>query len=208
MSDYLTDEEQLAKLKSWWENNGLALIGAVVVAVAGVVGWRWYSDSTGENIARASDLYADFIVAEGTERQSILDTMARELPDTTYMSFAILAEAHDRALAEDYPAAEAELRRALATDPERVVADLIRVRLGRVLQQLDRSDEALEILGAVRSSGFRPQVAELKGDIHLARGERALAHEAYTAALADLQDGSQKPLLELKAADTADPNDA
>ncbi|MEZ5549871.1 MAG: tetratricopeptide repeat protein [Pseudomonadales bacterium] len=208
MSDYLTDEEQLAKLKGWWESNGMALIGAVVVAVAGVVGWRWYSDSTAEQIARASDLYADFLVAEGAEQQSILDTMARELPDSTYLSFAILAEAHDRVIAEDYPAAEAALRRALATNPERVVADLIRVRLGRVLQQLDRSDEALEVLGAVRSAGFRPQVAELKGDIHLARGEKRLAHEAYKAALADLPDGSQKPLLELKAADTAEADDA
>lgn len=208
MSDYLTDEEQLAKLRSWWESNGLLMIAAVVIAVIGVVGWRWYADTSAEKTARASDLYADFLIAEGPSRQTILDTLASELPDTTYYTFAILQEARERIAEEDFPAAEDALRRALATKPERVVADLIRLRLGRLLQQMDRGDDALTIIAEVRSAGFRPQVAELKGDIHLARGERALAHEAYTAALVDLADGSQRPLLELKAADTADPDDA
>ena len=208
MSDYLTDEEQLAKLKGWWETNGLLLVGAVVIAVSGVVGWRWYEDSSAEKTARASDLYADFLIGEGPAQQTILDTLASELPETTYHTFAILQQAHDRMVAEDFAGTEEALRRALATKPERIIADLIRLRLARLLQQLDRSDEALTVIADVRSAGFRPQVAELKGDIHLAKGERALAHEAYNAALIDLTDGSQRPLLELKAADTADPDDA
>ena len=56
----------------------------------------------------------------------------------------------------------------------------------------------------MRSSGFRIQVAELKGDIHLARGERALAHESYVAAKSYVQAGDQRPVLEMKIADTAD----
>ena len=42
MSDYLTDEEQVAKLKSWWDENGVSVIVTLVLVVAGVVGWRWY----------------------------------------------------------------------------------------------------------------------------------------------------------------------
>ena len=38
--------------------------------------------------------------------------------------------------------------------------------------------------------------------------EKTSGSEAYKAALADLPDGSQKPLLELKAADTAEADDA
>ena len=57
MSDYLTDEEQLDKLKKWWEENGLMLAGAVVVAVAGLVGWNWYGEQKAATIAGSSDLY-------------------------------------------------------------------------------------------------------------------------------------------------------
>ena len=42
----------------------------------------------------------------------------------------------------------------------------------------------------------------------MVRGERGQAHEAYSAALNEAGEGSQRPLLEMKVADTADTNDA
>jgi predicted negative regulator of RcsB-dependent stress response len=51
-------------------------------------------------------------------------------------------------------------------------------------------------------------VQELKGDIHMTRGERALAHEAYSAALAEAGEDAQRPLLKLKVSDTADADEA
>ena len=65
MSDYLTDEEQLDKLKKWWEENGLMLAGAVVLSVAGVIGWNWYGEREAAAIAGSSDLYVDYLQAEG-----------------------------------------------------------------------------------------------------------------------------------------------
>ena len=205
MSDYLTDEEQIARLKSWWDDNGVMLIGAVVLAVAGSFGWRWYADSTAAEVARAADLYAEFISAEGEDKKAAGRRVGREVPSSRYNTFVALRQAQQYVAAEAYAEAEAELRAALAgASGDDALGDLARLRLARVLQQLDRSGEALEVLGGVRGEGFRPQVAELKGDIHLARGERALAHEAYSAALADLTESSQEALLELKVADTAD----
>ena len=67
---------------------------------------------------------------------------------------------------------------------------------------------ALAMLGQVKSIGLRSHVQELKGDIHMARGERALAHEAYSAALAEAGQQATRPLLKLKVADTADANEA
>ena len=78
MSDYLTDEEQLDKLKKWWEDNGLMLVGAVVVSVAGVIGWNWYGERRDAAIASSSDLYVDYLRAEGTERETIEATLASE----------------------------------------------------------------------------------------------------------------------------------
>jgi predicted negative regulator of RcsB-dependent stress response len=192
-------------LKSWWDDNGVMLIGAVVLAVAGSFGWRWYADSRAAEVARAADLYAEFISAEGEDKKAAGRRVGQEVPSSRYNTFVALRQAQQYVAAEAYAEAEAELRAALAGAPgDDALGDLARLRLARVLQQLDRSGEALEVLGGVRGEGFRPQVAELKGDIHLARGERALAHEAYSAALADLTEGSQGALLELKVADTAD----
>ena len=204
MSDYLTDEEQLDKLRKWWEENGLMMVGAVVVAVAGVIGWNWYGDQRAETIATTSDLYVDYLEAEGTERETIEATLAAEYPDSVYRVFVLLRNAKIEADNENPEAALAVLNEALPLVDEDSLADVIRIRIARLQQELDQSDAALATLSGVKSLGLRSQVQELKGDIHMARGERALAHEAYSAALAEAADEAGRPLLQLKVADTAD----
>lgn len=204
MSDYLTDEEQMARLRSWWEQNGTALLIGVVLAVAGVVGWRWYDSSAQERTQRGSELYAQWLEAGDESKKRLAELIAEEADGTAYPAFVLMHRARTLADAGDSAAAEAPLRDAVAAAPDQELADLARLRLARVLFDLDRTDEALGVLMEVRGAGYRVLAAELKGDIHLARGERALAHEAYQSALAEAQEGSQRPLLEVKVADTAD----
>ena len=208
MSDYLSEEEQIARLKSWWDENGVMLVAAIVVGIGGIVGWRYYDTTRTEDIAAAADLYADYLVAEGETRDAAAAAVGERIPNTAYHALVILRGASTSVEAEEFETAAAQLSEALAAAPTEALKDLVRVRLARVQQQLDRSDAALATLAEVRGEGYRPVVAELKGDIHLERGERALAHEAYQSALDALGDGSQKPLLELKVADTADAADA
>ena len=208
MSDYLSDEEQITRLKTWWDENGVMLVVAVVVGIAGIVGWRFYDAARAEDIAAAADLYASYLAAEEDARAAAATVVSEEIPNTAYHALVLLRAASASVEAEDFAAAESQLRDALAAAPADTLKDLVRLRLARVQQQLDQADAALATLAEVRGEGFRPVVAELKGDIHLERGERALAHEAYRSALDGLDDGSQKPLLELKVADTADAADA
>ncbi len=208
MSDYLTDEEQLDKLRKWWEENGLMLVGAVVVAVAGVIGWNWYGQRQSETVAGSSDLYVDYLRAQGTERETIAGTLADEYPDSVYRAFIFLREAETEAANENPEAALVALNEALSLVDDDKLADVIRIRIARLEQELDRSEAALAMLGQVRSIGQRAYVQELKGDIHMARGERALAHEAYSAALEEAGGETARPLLKLKVADTADANEA
>ena len=211
MSDYLTDEEQMARLKTWWEQYGRALVVALVLGVTGVIGWRWYEDTRQVDIAAAADLYADYLDTEGEARQQFTQSIAEQIPESAYHTLVLIRSARDSVDAEDFEMAETHLRSALAAADSDVLNDLVNVRLAKVLQQRDKADEALQTLAKVRGEGFRPVVAELKGDIHLGRGERALAHEAYKSALegvADLQRSTQRALLELKVLDTADAADA
>jgi predicted negative regulator of RcsB-dependent stress response len=208
VSDYLTDEEQLDKLKKWWEENGLMLAGAVVVAVAGVVGWNWYGERQSASIAGSSDLYVDYLSAEGAERDTIEATLAADYPDSVYRAFILMREAQTEAENENPEGALEALNASLSAVSDDKLADVIRIRIARLEQELDRSDAALGTLAEVRSLGLRSHVQELKGDIHMARGERALAHEAYSAALGEAGEAAQRPLLKLKVADTADANEA
>ena len=211
MSDYLTDEEQIARLKTWWEQYGRVLIAALVLGVTGVVGWRWYDDTRQVEIAAASDLYADYLETEGAAAEQFASNIAEQIPESAYHALVLIRSARDAMDAEDFEAAEAHLRSALAAADGEVLTDLINIRLARVLQQQDLADQALATLASVRGEGFRPIVAELKGDIHLSRGERTLAHEAYKSALDSVSGGqrnTQRALLELKVQDTADAVDA
>jgi predicted negative regulator of RcsB-dependent stress response len=204
VSDYLTDEEQVARFKSWWDENGIATVAGLVLVIAGVVGWRWYDGYQDQEIAMASDLYEEFLASSGVARDTIAGTIASEASQSTYHAFALMHQARDAAAGGDYETAEAHLQAAISVAPEPELTDLARLRLARLQQQGDRSEVALETLGAIRGEGFRSHVAELKGDIHLARGERLLAHESYSAAMSDETDKSQRPILKMKVADTAD----
>lgn len=208
MSDYLTDEEQLDKLRKWWQENGLMLAGAVVVSVLGLVGWNWFGQRQAAEIAGSSDLYVDYLNASGTEREMVEATLNSEYPDSIYRVFVTLRNARAQMDAEDAAGALVTLEEALNLVDDDKLADVIRLRIARVQQELDQSEAALGTLGDVHSTGLRSRVQELKGDIHMARGERGLAHEAYSAALSEAGEDAQRPLLELKVTDTADANEA
>jgi predicted negative regulator of RcsB-dependent stress response len=204
VSDYLTDEEQMARLRDWWQQNGTSLIVGVVLVVIGVVGWRWYQSSVEERIANGSDLYAQWLESQGEARQRLGELIEQEAAGTAYPTFVLFHQARDAVEAGDLASAEANLQSAVTAAPGRELADLARLRLARVLFDLDRGSEALEALRQIRGEGYRALAAELQGDIHLASGDRAGAHEAYASALAQAREGSQRPLLEVKVADTAD----
>lgn len=208
MSDYLTDEEQLARLRAWWERYGTPLTVALVLAVAAVLGWRWYQSNVEERIQRASDLYAEFQQADGEAREELADRILQEGKGTAYPTFVLLEQAEARVAADDAAGAEPLLRQAVEAASGKELADLARLRLARVLFALDRTDEALGVLGQIRGEGYLSLAAELTGDIHLARGDRVLAHQAYTKAMSHVQAGDQRPLLEMKIADTADTSDS
>jgi len=204
MSDYLSEEEQLAQLKTVWQRYGIPVLLAVVVAGGAFAGWRWLESRTAAEVAAASERYDAFLEADGDTRSALLDELQRDYADTGYAALALLAHAGETVADGDLAAAATALEEAAAAAPDPVVADLAQVRLARVRQQLGDTDAALAALGAVRGAGYRPLALELKGDMHMARGERGEAHKAYLAARDALPEGMERPLLAMKVTDTAD----
>lgn len=208
MSDYLTDEEQAERLKRWWDENGLALIATLAVAVLAVVGWRYYQSWSSDRAAAASDAYRDYLEARsaGEPVTELLGAIDGEFDGTTYQAFSLLYRAADEVAGEDFEAALEHLQTAIEVADLPVLADLARLNAAKVQFELDRLDDCLATLGGIRSRGFEMSVAELSGDVHVALGQLEAAREAYRAgieATRDLGAATTAPglaILELKLA--------
>jgi predicted negative regulator of RcsB-dependent stress response len=208
VADYLSEEEQLARLRGWWQKYGLALVLGAVLVVAAILGWRWYQSHVEERIARTSDLYVEFQTATGEAREALAVRILGEGGGTAYPAFVLFEQAQSAVASDDREGAERLLRQAISVATATELADTARLRLARVLVDLERTDDALRVLGDVRAAGYVSLAAEMQGDIHLFLGNRTLARASYTRAADQLPAGEQRPLLEMKLADTADAVDS
>lgn len=211
MADFLTDEEQAERLKRWWDKNGTALVIGLVLAIGGVIGWRYYQDYAGEQADAASDAFDAFLEARATEESPSehLAVLDGEFTGSAYHVFSLLYRAADQVAEEDWEEALAFLERAVELADDGPLRDIARLRSAKVLYQLDRLDDASAQLGAVGGVGFEAQVAELSGDIAVARGDLELASTAYAAALESAEQAAGGTLpgveaLELKRASLVD----
>ncbi len=198
MSEYLSEEEQVARIKSWWDENGTTLVVSVVVAVAAAFGWNWYGGYQEDQTAAASSTYVTYEQADEVGRSAAVAALAEQFPGSAYHVLALFNEAQNATEAGDLQAAETHLNSVVEQGQDQLLVDLAKVRLAKLQQAQDRSTEALATLAAINSEGYRAWGLEAKGDIHASRGELQLAHEAYTAALESLGEGARRPLLEMK----------
>jgi predicted negative regulator of RcsB-dependent stress response len=209
VSEYLNDDEQLQVLRRWWSNNGTALIVGLILAIGGVVGWRWYTDHTAAREEAASAAYQHYLqvrdsaTASPADKDAALAVIDTEFPASAYHVFALFYRARDAVEAGDYKQGAQWLTAALDEAKDSSMRDLARIRLARVQLQLGETQAALDLLQAVKGTGFRGYVAELKGDILLGQGNKAEALEAYRAAAAAEDGAANDPVLKMKIVDLA-----
>ena len=187
MSDILSDEEDLARLKSWWGEYGTTILVSVGLALVVIIGWRWWESQQAASIAAASDAYQTYSTAAPAEKASALEVLASEHAGTAYYAFALLDQAKQSIDAGDLATARTHLSAAVDAAPHALLGDLARLRLARVLRGLGEEDAAMNMLTAIKSEGYPAWALEAKGDMHAAVGEVEQAHAAYTAAKEALQ---------------------
>ena len=210
MSEYRTDEETVEQIQRFWRENGLALVLTVVVAVGGVLGWRWWQESRATEIAAASARYLEWREALGEDgaataaSERIAATLRERRPDSAYASLLRFHAARRAVLEDDLAAARAELEAVLATGLPVAFHDLARLRLARLDLAAGAPRDALAQLDAIEGGEEMPTVLELRGDVLLALEEIDGARAAYDAALI-LADGGGAggSLLEIKREDLA-----
>ncbi|WP_018870393.1 MULTISPECIES: tetratricopeptide repeat protein [unclassified Thioalkalivibrio] len=184
---YLTDEEKAERIKQWWSDNGMAVIAGLVLGIAGLFGYNWWSGQQAERAEQASEMYQalQFSMRAGQYEQA--DEMARQLIEhggrTPYVALAWAHRAEVALAGGEQEAAVAALREAVDAAPDDGHRALFRLRLVRQLIRTEALDEAASVLATVEHDAFRGLRLELDGDLARARGDHDTARERYREAL-------------------------
>ena len=203
MSEFLSDEEQISRFKSWWGENGFSLVIGVAVAVAVIVGWRFYDSSNQATMELGSKAYAEYKEAEAGTREAIADKIKSEFTGSSYHAMVSMAQASEASKTGDLQGAVILLEDAIAVAGSTVLGDLGRLRLAKVQFGLDRKEAALATLSGISNDGYRSWALESQGDIYFAMGNIEQAHKAYSGAADSLQESGERPLLKIKIENTA-----
>jgi predicted negative regulator of RcsB-dependent stress response len=204
MDAHLTDDEKLAEVKKWWGENGGSIITGVVLGLAVLFGGKAWFAYQERNAETASNIYTTLMTAlEGGDEQVVNERAAMLISDyssTPYATLAALALARMNIEADELAAAQSRLQWVIDNTDSDVMRDTARLRMARVMVAMGNLDAALALLDQVTAgTPFDPLYTEVRGDIDVARGDRAAARKAYQAALdATASDSPGRHLLQLK----------
>ncbi len=209
-----TEEEQVEALKKWFEENGVSLVVGIVLALAAVFGYRAWDNNVRETGEAASAIYENLVSAvvavpgEGlsesmrTTGQTLADQLKNEYGDSTYAQFAGLQMARVAVEAGDLDKAATELKWVISNGAQGSIEIIARMRLARVLESMDKLDEAMATIDVKRDLGqHRSSWEEVRGDIYLAMGKNEEARQAYQLALTNVSQEGAKPYLTMKLED-------
>jgi predicted negative regulator of RcsB-dependent stress response len=205
VDDYLSDKEQVERLRQWWRENGWFLIGGVALGLLALYGYRQYFAYQDRQAENAAALYASVQAATDDSNTATAETvfaqLRSEFPDHAYThQAALLVASAEVVTAPDSAAEKLRFTMEQSDDPE--LAMIARLRLARVLVYREQHQEALALLNVPEPRQFAGRIAEIKGDIHVALGETDAARTAYLEALvspgAELLD---RGFLQMKLAD-------
>ena len=186
MSEYATDEEELEKLKNWWNDNKVFVVTGLIAGGAILFGYNWYKDMVQERAATASAVFEELKEAVTGNNRDVAIAKATELQDkfsaTPYDAQAALGLAKVHVESGDYDAAIATLKEAISIGNTEL-GHVARLRLARVQLAAGKIDDAKTTL-SVRSEGeFSPLYQEMRGDVFAAAGDSEAAVEQYKLAL-------------------------
>lgn len=203
MSAYQTEEEQVEAIKKWWKDNGKSVIGGIVLGFAiigGWQGWQGYQRNQGE----AASAYFDAMrqaVRTGQDDKAIDDAkrLIGEYGGSAYASFAALELARLSYARGEKAAARNHLQWVADSAPDPSIAEVARLRLGRLLLDMSELDALQALLAQPPMPAFAGEFSVLQGDLERARGNDDAAREAYQAAL--LKGVEDEGLLRMKLVD-------
>ncbi len=205
MDDLLSEKEQIEKMRTWWSDYGLYVIGGVVLGAAILFGINYYQTQKVETEIAASvhyDEVAEHVVNGDLDAaEASAAKLDSEFGNSSYAAQSKLAMSRlymDRNRDED--AAQA-LRELLEMSGFENLKHIARVRLAKILLYQGKPEDVLSLLEGQGNAAFAARYAEELGDAYVALGRYEEARASYQAALGEAQPTVDQGLIQLKLMD-------
>jgi predicted negative regulator of RcsB-dependent stress response len=205
VDDLLSEKEQIEKMRTWWSDYGLYVIGGVVLGAAILFGINYYQTQKVDAEIAASVLYdqiTEHVVAGDLEAaEASAGALNGEYGNSSYAAQSKLAMARlymDKNRDQDAVRALNEL---LAMDGFDHLKHVARARLAKILLYQGKPEEVLSLLEGQENAAFAARYAEELGDAYVALGRYDEARASYQAALGEAQPTVDRGLIQLKLLD-------
>lgn len=199
------DYEQEQLVKEWLSKNWFTIVAGIALGIGGLWGYgKWQDTKSLQNQEAAiefTQLEASISISEPADAAQLITDYEANYGNNIYTIQARLKAANRLVEANDIAAAKAQYELLIAAKPDKPIAEMVRLRLARLLVSEGDYSAALAELGMVQSKAYRTIVEEVIGDIYVAQGEAGKAVDAYQLALNEGEGYSGKQIIEMKLAD-------
>nr|WP_314265528.1 tetratricopeptide repeat protein [uncultured Moellerella sp.] len=200
MEVYTNENEQVDAIKSFFINNGKAIVIGLILGIGAVVGWNyWQSNSSNklQDSAQAFEKVSSTLHSGTAESITQAEKFAAETNDVysalINLQLAQVAVENNK-LADAEKALVAAIEKAKTDD----LKDLIHLRLARVQLAQNKADAAILSLDLVKGAGWITAAEDVRGDALIQKGDKAGAKAAYSKGLEASGSQSLKSLLAVK----------
>ena len=194
-----SEEEQVDKLKKWWDSNGKQIIAGAVLGLAGIFGWNYYVDYQDSQALNARALYLSY--ASDSANVGAYDKLIKDHPSSSYADQATLLMAKYLFEAENYSLALDALKPLMSRENS-VIASTAALRSASLYLELGQHQEALAVLNMENANEFSGLFYNLAGDVYLDLGNNEEARNSYALAIENITDNSSlSQLIQIKLDD-------
>jgi len=182
----LEEQEQLAQLKAFWNQYGNLITWTVTIVLLAFAAWNGWNYYQRDQAAKAGAMFDELEKAanagESAKAEGVFKDLKERYPRTIYAQQGGLLAAKllfDKGNADAAAAALAWVAENAGDESYRTVAHL---RLAGVLADQKNYDEARKQLDAATAKEFEALVADRRGDVLMAQGQKDAAKAAYLQA--------------------------
>ena len=200
MEVYSNENEQTDALRNFFANNGKALAIGVVIGIAALGGWRYWSSHQDDTAKTVSAQYQQLTSAMQAGKPETLEAVNRFASENsnTYGALAAMDLAKQYVDAGQLDKAATLLQNGLKDTKDANLQAVINLRLARIQLQQNQADAALKTLDGVKGDGWTAIVADIRGEALLTKGDKQGARDAWSKGAGSQASPALKQMLQMK----------
>jgi len=199
---YTTEQEQIEKIKKWWDENGKAIVFGLILGVGGLFGYRYWESARLAEGQSASINYEHLLAiasaGAGDEATQAGETIINAYPKSTYARLASLVLAKLAVDIRNLEEAKSRLQWVIDHSEGGKLKPVALARMAQIHIAEGNTEQAAAMVAAIDAE-HADQFLEIRADVLLAQGEPEQARALYSLALVEARKrGSGGEAIQLK----------